>query len=116
MVNVSGSRIATPLAPPRPGSTPMITPRTIPASISARLNQDRATAKPPINDCISCMRAFYWNPKSASIGPLGSGTLNQTSNMRKKEIITPRLTAPMVSQEYLPRMRMYTAMKIAEGT
>ena len=30
MLNVSGSRIATPLAPPRPGSTPMITPSTMP--------------------------------------------------------------------------------------
>src|SRR5215217_5950477 len=27
--NVSGSRIATPLAPPRPGSTPMITPSAL---------------------------------------------------------------------------------------
>ena len=30
MLKVSGSRIATPLAPPRPGSTPMITPSTMP--------------------------------------------------------------------------------------
>ena len=27
IVNVSGSRIAMPFAPPRPGSTPMMTPR-----------------------------------------------------------------------------------------
>src|SRR5262245_30538414 len=53
--NVSGSRIATPFAPPSPGSTPMITPRTIPASISIRLNHDRATAKPPIRALISCI-------------------------------------------------------------
>src|SRR4051794_25559565 len=52
---VSGRRIATPLAPPRPGSTPMITPSTMPASISARLNHDIATAKPPSSDWISCM-------------------------------------------------------------
>src|SRR5215216_5077831 len=53
--NVSGSRIATPLAPPSPGSTPMITPRTIPANISMRLNHDNATAKPPMSDWISCI-------------------------------------------------------------
>src|SRR5665213_706099 len=57
MEKVSGSRIATPLAPPSPGSTPMITPRTTPANISIRLNQDNATAKPPIRDSISCIAA-----------------------------------------------------------
>jgi len=35
--NVSGSRIATPLAPPSPGSTPMMTPSMIPTSITIRL-------------------------------------------------------------------------------
>src|SRR6185503_12922129 len=55
MENVSGSRIATPLAPPRPGSTPMITPSTMPANISIRLNHDSATPKPPMSDWISCM-------------------------------------------------------------
>src|SRR5204863_6920219 len=53
--NVSGSRIATPLAPPRPGSTPMITPRTMPANISIRLNHVMATAKPPMREFISCI-------------------------------------------------------------
>jgi hypothetical protein len=52
---VSGSRIATPFAPPRPGSTPMITPSTMPANISIRLNHDMATAKPPMSDWISCI-------------------------------------------------------------
>ena len=33
MLKVSGSRMATPLAPPRPGSTPMITPRMMPTSM-----------------------------------------------------------------------------------
>ena len=33
MLKVSGSRIATPLAPPRPGSTPMMTPSTIPITM-----------------------------------------------------------------------------------
>ena len=30
IVNVSGSRIATPFAPPSPGSTPMMVPSTMP--------------------------------------------------------------------------------------
>ena len=38
IVNVSGSRIATPLAPPRPGSTPMIVPSVIPITATNRLN------------------------------------------------------------------------------
>ena len=46
IVNVSGSRIATPLAPPRPGSTPMITPSMMPTNISRMLNGVRTTAKP----------------------------------------------------------------------
>ncbi len=53
IVKVSGSRIATPLAPPRPGSTPMITPSRMPTSIKARLYQDNATLKPPISEVIS---------------------------------------------------------------
>ena len=37
MPKVSGSRIATPLAPPRPGSTPMMTPSRMPMNISMML-------------------------------------------------------------------------------
>ena len=43
---VSGSRIATPLAPPRPGSTPMITPSRMPITITPMLNGCRTVAKP----------------------------------------------------------------------
>src|SRR4029450_13097590 len=46
--NVSGSRMATPLAPPRPGSTPMSTPSRMPTSMKTRFFQVRATAKPCI--------------------------------------------------------------------
>ena len=55
MVNVSGSRIATPFAPPRPGSTPMMTPSTMPIIISRTLNGVRATAKPWNSAPISAM-------------------------------------------------------------
>jgi hypothetical protein len=33
MLKVRGSRIATPLAPPRPGNTPMTTPSTMPITM-----------------------------------------------------------------------------------
>src|SRR5215510_14543512 len=53
IVNVSGSRIATPFAPPRPGSTPMITPRITPTNISIKLNGVSATLNPFSSDVIS---------------------------------------------------------------
>jgi hypothetical protein len=43
---VSGSRIATPLAPPSPGRTPMTVPRVIPTTAMNRLYGVRATWKP----------------------------------------------------------------------
>ena len=48
MLNVSGNRIATPLAPPNPGSTPMITPNKMPKNMSPILTGERATANPCI--------------------------------------------------------------------
>src|ERR1700755_2962907 len=46
MVKDSGSRIATPFGPPRPGSTPTKTPSTRPTIISASVFQVSSTAKP----------------------------------------------------------------------
>src|ERR1700748_3890195 len=46
IVKVSGSRIATPFGPPRPGSTPTKTPSTRPTIISASVFQVSRTAKP----------------------------------------------------------------------
>ena len=46
MLKVSGRRIAMPLAPPSPGSTPMMTPSTMPRNISAMLYGCSATEKP----------------------------------------------------------------------
>ncbi len=45
IVNVSGSRIATPFGPPSPGSTPMTMPSTMPIAIMPTLYQDSATRK-----------------------------------------------------------------------
>src|SRR5574339_1031679 len=57
MPKVSGSRIATPLAPPSPGSTPMITPRITPMNIRPTLAGVRATPNPCISDWISSISA-----------------------------------------------------------
>src|SRR6185312_2902112 len=46
IVNVSGSRIATPLGPPRPGSTPTKMPSTRPRIIKVMIFQVMRTAKP----------------------------------------------------------------------
>src|SRR3978361_937129 len=49
MVKVSGSRIATPLGPPSPGSTPTKMPSTSPTIISASVFHVIRTTKPCIN-------------------------------------------------------------------
>src|SRR5258706_13357255 len=46
IVKVSGRRIATPLGPPRPGSTPTKMPSTRPPIIRARIFQVSRTLKP----------------------------------------------------------------------
>ena len=46
MVKVSGSRMAMPLAPPKPGRTPITTPSVTPINISIRLNGVIATENP----------------------------------------------------------------------
>src|SRR6266849_6109258 len=49
IVNVSGNRIATPLGPPRPGSTPTKMPSTRPTIISSSVFHVSRTAKPCTN-------------------------------------------------------------------
>ncbi len=46
MVKVRGSRMATPLAPPSPGSTPIKTPKTTPTNINSMFIGVRMTANP----------------------------------------------------------------------
>src|SRR3954463_572241 len=60
MVKVSGSRIATPFGPPRPGSTPTKIPSTSPSIISASVFHVRRTPKPysrSSNASMSCLEA-----------------------------------------------------------
>src|SRR5258706_3049652 len=72
MPKVSGSRIATPLAPPNPGSTPMMTPRMMPANISARFFQVSTIAKPCSRDWISSISV---QPQPGLDRPLRQGNL-----------------------------------------
>src|SRR3954469_20809648 len=67
--NVSGSRMATPLAPPRPGSTPMITPSTMPTNISPRFLKLSAMMKPPARDASSSI--FLADAQQVLERPLG---------------------------------------------
>jgi hypothetical protein len=62
IVKVSGSRIATPLAPPRPGSTPISTPRMMPTNISPMFIGVSTTPKP----CISALSSSM-NPAPNSV-------------------------------------------------
>src|SRR6266849_1797522 len=57
IVNVRGRRMATPLAPPSPGSTPMIVPSVMPMTATNRLNGVMAMWKP---------RAMFSNPTGQS--------------------------------------------------
>ena len=122
IVNVSGSRMATPLAPPRPGSTPMITPSTMPIIISSRLNGVSTTAKPWNSALISSkgcsgppdcdQRRELSSPRkrSGSKAPLNSGTLNQTSNITKAIAMTATPMPALFAQWYLPEPDHEAAM------
>ena len=68
--NVSGSRMATPFAPPRPGSTPMMTPSMMPTTITMMLNGWRATAKPWNRLTSSSMFLRLRSHRSGSIRPV----------------------------------------------
>src|SRR3954471_23127631 len=58
IVNVSGSRIATPLGPPRPGSTPTKMPSTRPRIIKVMIFQVMRTAKPCNSNPNASMSGF----------------------------------------------------------
>src|ERR1700716_2866374 len=62
MVNVSGSRIATPFGPPRPGSTPTKMPSTSPTIIRRIVFHVSRTAKPCINKPKASIEDLSWFP------------------------------------------------------
>src|ERR1700693_178230 len=82
--NVSGSRIATPFAPPSPGNTPMITPRTIPTIIRPRLYGVRATENPCRSALISSMPARSVQAEGRFEGPFGQRNLEPDFEHQEK--------------------------------
>ena len=67
MLKVSGSRMATPLAPPSPGSTPMRTPSVMPMNMYMMFAGSPRTLKPAINELnastqFSLVRRFAGSP------------------------------------------------------
>src|ERR1019366_5432158 len=60
IVNVSGSRIATPFGPASPGSTPTKMPSTSPTIISAIVFHVSRTAKPCINKPKASIENLSW--------------------------------------------------------
>ncbi len=119
---VRGSRMATPFAPPRPGSTPMMIPRMTPTNISSRLSGDSATPNPCISAFTSSTQPPFTgasvanelarrfgpqlSPNAASSGPLGRGTENHISKIRKNATLTPIETGAILIQAYLPKCHM----------
>src|SRR5512132_1330740 len=86
IVNVSGSRIATPFAPPRPGSTPISTPSRMPMSMNSRFFHDSATAKP----CSRLPMSSNETPRRRTLpaaiqGLITQQTLDRTLRQRHEE-------------------------------
>ena len=102
MVKVSGKRMATPLAPPSPGSTPMMVPRRMPITAINRLNGVKATWKP--SGRLSIPTCQY--PSQVSTGPFGMGTRNQVSKMRNVMTGTAMESATTARQSWRPTQRM----------
>src|SRR6476661_751479 len=75
IVKVSGSRMATPFAPPRPGSTPIRTPRVMPTSISSMFIGVSTTPKPWKRALSSVMER--WCDSVAAEGERIDGALEQ---------------------------------------
>src|SRR5512145_1986582 len=80
MLKVSGSRMATPLAPPRPGSTPMSTPRMMPTTMSKKFMGVITVAKPWNSALISSIFLISVIQRRCSVAQEGEwiqGTLVQ---------------------------------------
>src|SRR6266496_3774087 len=123
--NVRGSRMATPFAPPRPGSTPMMIPKMTPTNISSRLNGDTATPNPCISALTSSTQPPFTgasagelirrhgaqlSPNAASSVHEGTGTENHISKIRKNATLTPIETGAILIHGYLPKYHMKYAI------
>src|SRR5688500_14894012 len=85
MLNVSGSRMATPLAPPSPGNTPMSTPRVIPMSMYMTFAGSPRTLKPPINELSASTRFSFVRRFARSPGSVAEQVLERSFRQRHEE-------------------------------
>src|SRR4029077_21014272 len=82
--NVRGSRMATPFAPPRPGSTPMMIPRTTPTNISSRLSGDSATPNPCISALTSSTQAsLYRRERRERVSPPAGPSIESQRSLER---------------------------------
>ena len=84
IVKVSGSRIATPFGPPRPGSTPTKMPSTSPTIISASVFHVSRTREAVQQQAEGFHRALPSSRRAASSGPFGmmtSKAISKVTNM-----------------------------------
>src|SRR3954468_24501014 len=116
--NVSGSRMATPFGPPKPGSTPTMTPISMPTSIRPTLYQVSTTPK-PFSSSLNSSKVEYPEqakratvaragvhagqaqaqyPNHCSSGPLGSGTVNWYSKSQKMTALMTTGTTMLLVQ------------------
>src|SRR5262249_51955816 len=66
--------------------------------------------------CVDFFHSGQPRPSAASSGPLGRGTWNHVSNIRKKATLTPTETGTVLNQEYLPSCHMKYAMYSVDAT
>ena len=119
IVNVSGSRIATPLGPPRPGSTPTKMPSTSPSIISSSVFHVSSTAKPCIKRPRASIRASIrvspdrsrQRPNAASSGPFGMMTSKATSKVTNITAVNTKAVSSDFHSAILPTTRMKPAIR-----
>ncbi len=113
IVNVSGSKIATPFGPPRPGSTPTKMPSTSPNIISSNVFHVSSTAKPCIKRPSASIRSVLsagQRPSAASSGPFGMMTSKATSKVTNITAVNTKAVSSDFHSAILPTTRMKPAI------
>src|SRR6185295_15258620 len=96
IVNVRGSRIATPLAPPSPGSTPIRTPSVMPTNIRPMLSGVRTTRKPCSSEFSASMREELLGNALAAVA---AGSVAQERQRREAALVERHLEPDLEHRE-----------------
>src|SRR6188768_2068589 len=99
IVKVSGSRMATPFAPPRPGRTPISTPRVMPTNIRPMFIGVRTTAKPCSREFSSTIRASSGEAGDQLDGGEGHGQSVAQERQRIEGSLVERHLEPDLEHE-----------------